>query len=159
MTFPKTAAASPGRTARAPIIPSATTTPLIAPALPPLGQALRGAHWAARPPPADPAPRLAVSSVLFARPRPLGGSALVDLVLAGAQGVCAPSGRGGIRPGGGGDESAEGSVPCSAATLGAGSEVSEEADAARSTVSCHLLPHQVPPKRACGFSVLLPPVK
>lgn len=56
-------------------------------------------------------------------------------------------------------ESAEGSVPCSAATPWAGNEVSEEAAVARSTVYCYLLPHQVHPKRACAFLVLLPPVK
>ena len=50
-------------------------------------------------------------------------------------------------------------VPCSAATLWAGNEVSGEAVVARSTISCYLLTHQVHPRRACGFLVLLPPVK
>lgn len=56
-------------------------------------------------------------------------------------------------------ESAEGSAPCSAATLWAGNEASEEAVVARSAICCYLLPHQVHPKRACGVLVLLPPVK
>lgn len=170
--FPKTVVAPPGRAARAPTISPAATTPVVAPALPPLGRALRGAHWAARSPPADPASRLAVSSVVAACPRPLGGSALVDLALAGAQGLCVPPGRGGIRPGRGGRRRRASPrrdlcrvvlrPPCRAgerASERAGNEVSEEAVVARSTISCYLLPHQVHPKRACGFLVLLPPVK
>ena len=164
MIFPKAAVAPPGRAARAPITSSATTAPVVAPALPPLGQPLRGAHWAARSPPADPASRLAGSSVVFACRRPLAGSALVDRVLTGAQGVCVPSGRGGIRPGGGGRRrwaSPRRQLcrvvlrPCGRA----GNEVPEEAVVARSTVSCFLLPHRAHPRRACGFLVLLPPVK
>ena len=163
MTFPKTVVAPPGRAARAPIISSATTTPVVAPALPPLGQALRGAHWAAdrrRPiPRLDWLSRLSFSLV----PAPLAGPPSSTWCLPGLREFACPRGAEGSDLGVEGEDvgRVRGGicVPCSAATLWAGNEVSGEAVVARSTISCYLLTHQVHPRRACGFLVLLPPVK